>query len=207
MVTATKLVDFARPWLRPGKRAGERLAHPIRRHRALLLVERLQPTRILIVCYGNICRSPYGAAVLKRALNGDARIEVLSAGLFGPDRPSPELAIAAAARRGIDLASHRSRLVTVGLLDNVELLLVMDTAHRYRLRAEFGVDPRRIVLIGDLDPAKIRSRTIPDPYGQAPDVFDDCYQRIERCVGQLASRLSRPVSPAASHKAVARSTP
>jgi protein-tyrosine phosphatase len=185
------VLEFFRPWLRLGKRVVERTLHPFRRHRALSLVARLQPTRILIVCYGNICRSPYGAVALQKALHGHEGVQVFSAGLFGPGRPSPHTALSAAGRRGIDLSSHRSQLITVALLRDVDLVMVMEASQRRRLQADFGFDRGRTLLLGDFDPLSVHTRAVPDPYGGNRETFDECYARIDRCVGQVAEHLSR----------------
>src|SRR5688572_33037024 len=96
------------------RRTPDRALHPLRRRRVLEALRRRAPVPhtpavVLVVCYGNICRSPFAAAVLARALGGmrgGARVE--SAGLIGPppSRPAPPHAVTVAARRGVDLAPH-----------------------------------------------------------------------------------------------------
>src|SRR6267378_1462521 len=65
-----------------------------------------RPRSLLVVCHGNVCRSPYLEAVLQRAMP-DVRVE--SAGFVGPGRPVPPFALAAAAERGLNLSTFRSR--------------------------------------------------------------------------------------------------
>src|SRR5690348_16475483 len=93
----------------------ERALHPIRREASRrLIASSVRPGNILVLCHGNICRSPYAAHALVRALPGPARaaFPVDSAGFIGPDRSSPPQALDAAARVGVDLSQHRSKLIT-----------------------------------------------------------------------------------------------
>src|SRR6266700_3534397 len=94
------------------RHAPDRLLHPLRRRTASrALRARPWPRTILVVCHGNICRSPFAAGLLARAL-GPAGTRVASAGFVGPGRPAPAEGSIAAARRGIDLSRHRSQLLT-----------------------------------------------------------------------------------------------
>ncbi len=82
--------------LRVMKRHSERLLHAQRRRRAVARLQRYpEPPSILLVCVGNICRSPYAAAVLRQRLNGflGKEYQFRSAGFIGPGRPPPPAAI------------------------------------------------------------------------------------------------------------------
>lgn len=172
------------------RRLPERLLHPVRRRAARARAARRGPPRlVLVVCHGNICRSPFAAALLRRLLPG--AIGVGSAGFIGPDRSPPAEATAAAARRGVDLAAHRSRLLTPALVRAADLILVMDPAQRDAVCARFGRRPRDVLVLGDFDPEPIAARAVHDPVDQALEVFEESYARIERCVQALALTLAR----------------
>ena len=49
----------------------------------------------------------------------------------------------------------------------------------------------RILVLGDLDPGPIQTRTIVDPYGGSQDVFAECYRRIDGCVTVLTGIISQ----------------
>src|SRR5207245_9517289 len=70
-----------------------RLLHPLRRRHALdALRRRPAPAAVLVVCHGNICRSPFAAALLGARLPpGAARLQV--AGYFATNRPGPTAAV------------------------------------------------------------------------------------------------------------------
>ncbi|PYP07732.1 MAG: hypothetical protein DMD59_14365 [Gemmatimonadetes bacterium] len=89
---------------------------------------RHRPATVLAVCHGNICRSPFAAALLGRELAGFG-IAVQSAGFLGFNRPPPAEAMA------------------------------------------------------------VEMRTVRDPVNESRAVFDEVYERIQRCVRQLAGVL------------------
>lgn len=171
------------------RRAPERLLHPLRRRKALDgLRGRARPTTVLVLCHGNICRSPIAAALLRREL-APLGIAVQSAGLIGLNRPAPAEAVTAAQRHSIDLSTHRSRLVTADLARVADLIVVMDMTQRRLVCERFGRRPADVVVLGDLDPTPVETRTISDPVDKSQEVFDRVYERINRCVGELVSVL------------------
>lgn len=196
----------ARGIARVAKHAPDRLLHARRQRRALqLLQSRALPRSILFVCSGNVCRSPYAEASFRRRLahglsplTVDMRVE--SAGFFGPGRPPPPEALEAARRLGVDLSQHKSQLLTRELVQRTDLVLVSEAPQASELRRRFGASKEQIVVLGDLDPGTIDTRTICDPWEQRIDVFLASYQRIDRCLDVLAVTLARRVSsrPAAS---------
>ena len=58
------------------------------------------------------------------------------------------------------------------------------------IRRRFRDSASRVLILGDLDPLAPPTRTIIDPWGQPPDVFDESYARITRCVDELARLLN-----------------
>lgn len=171
------------------RRTPERLLHPLRRRKALdILRARRRPKTILVVCHGNICRSPMAAELLGRDL-APFGIAVQSAGFIGFNRPAPAEALAAAERHSVDLSAHRSRLVTAELVRAADLIVVMDPSQRSHICERFGRLPRDVVVLGDFDPTPVDTRTIRDPVDQKREVFDAVYERIARCARELVTVL------------------
>jgi protein-tyrosine-phosphatase len=56
----------------------------------------------------------------------------------------------------------------------------------------FGRRPADILVLGDLDPAPVETRTIHDPVNDGREVFDEVYERIARCVGELVAVVASP---------------
>jgi len=91
-------------------------------------------SKILVVCTGNVCRSPVAEGLLRRALNerfGDDAPDVASAGTAAWEGSGamPE-SVRAAAERGVDIADHVARLLTQALVAQADLLVGMAVEHR-----------------------------------------------------------------------------
>jgi protein-tyrosine phosphatase len=174
----------------------DRLLHASRRREALAaLAARRPPTFVLVMCNGNLFRSPFAAAVLQRELkrSGMETVRVESAGFAVHGRPSPPHAIAAAARRGVDLMGHSSQLVIAGLARAADFIVVMDSMQHRTVCERFGRPARDVLLLGDFDPLPIQTRAIRDPVECPPAVFEEVYARIDRCVTVLAAAIKGSV--------------
>jgi protein-tyrosine phosphatase len=196
--TSTPLALRLRRVARALRHTPDRSLHRLRRRARLKQVQRLGlPRSVLFVCHGNICRSPYAEMVFARALPRELReyMFVTSAGFIDPDRGSPENALTVASARGIDLQPHRSRLLTREMVRTMDLMVVMDTTQRKNIRLWFGADPRRVLVLGDLDPLPIDTRTVRDPVFQRCEVFADTYARIDRCVATLLAAITGAPAP------------
>ena len=170
--------------------------HPLRRRNAVeALRARPRPQTVLVVCHGNICRSPFAGALLAREL-GVHDISVHSAGFAGFNRPAPPPALAAAQRFGLDLGEHRSRLVTAELVRSANLIVVMEPGQQRSICERFGRRPADVLVLGDIDPAAVNTRTIYDPVNDGVDVFAQVYDRIARCVHELVAILTPVGVPA-----------
>ncbi|MFE0104475.1 low molecular weight protein-tyrosine-phosphatase [Streptomyces sp. NPDC059009] len=129
--------------------------------------------RILTVCLGNICRSPYAAAVLTH--HGGGAAEVRSAGLSGKwigQGGHPDM-VKTAAMRGFDLSGHHAVQVTDELLEWAHVILAMDRSVEAQLHGRTaGFTARKIHLY-------LEEGDVPDPYGQDAAAFTACAEAIE----------------------------
>jgi protein-tyrosine phosphatase len=166
-----------------------RVRHALRRRQARdVLRHASPPAAVLVVCHGNICRSPFAAALLAGELAAEG-VRVESAGFVTWNRPCPPEALTVAARRGVDLSAHRSTPLTPDRVRAADLIVVMDPTQARAVRDRFGRLPREIVVLGDLDPDAVATPAIRDPVEQGVEVFEESYARIERCVAALAQAL------------------
>jgi protein-tyrosine phosphatase len=145
-----------------------------------------RPRSMLVVCYGNICRSPYLEAVLSRAMPD---VQVESAGFVGPGRPVPPFSLSVSAQRGLDLSKFRSRPLVPVIVRASDLIIVMDGQQARHIERFLGVNRRRIFVAGDLDPINSPTRAIVDPWEQPIDVFVSSFNRLDRCAATLVSLL------------------
>lgn len=197
--------DDPRPGWLEVREVQDRVLRRLRRHRATsgpaaapLVTEACRAAgdegrtlRVVVACWGNICRSPYAVLRLRQALRGGSPdVDVTGAALGGRNgRPSPTAAIAASARRGLDLVAHRSRFGSETLLESADLVIVFDRAN-LDLLASRGIHLRRpAVLLRRLLAEGAGNDDISDPIGGDDAVFDHCYGLIDRGVDALVANL------------------
>lgn len=139
--------------------------------------------KILVVCVGNICRSPTGEALLKQKLPTHT---VASAGV-GALVGHPADPQAAAAAQGLDLSAHRARQLDADIAAEYDLILVMEQAH---IEAVCNIAPSarsKTMLFGQWLPAG--SRNIADPYRQSDEMFQSVYAKLEQAADLWAAKL------------------
>ncbi len=147
-----------------------------------------RPLRVVVVCQGNICRSPFAAALLRDRLAGVAGVEVASAGMMPrPGRATPDYGLAAAAGQGIDLAGHRSEWLSPEMAEGAGLVVVFDEINRAALHARYPALRAPVVALGDFAAPPLAR--IDDPVDGDQAVFDATYADIARAVDGLAAAL------------------
>lgn len=164
--------------------------------------------RVLMICTGNICRSPIAEGVLRAKLKEaglNHRVKVDSAGTHGyhTSEPPDPRAIKAAAARGYDIAALRARPVEPADFDDFHWLLALDDGHQKWLakRAPEGRQLRLELLMQHASRHPGTSE-VPDPY-YGPDAgFDHVLDLVEdACDGVVARLLSEGHAPAGPGKA------
>ncbi len=176
---ATELApDLLRQW--HNRRWASERARADARRRA---VRALRSSRTLwFVCKGNICRSPFAAQWAASHLPGAI---VRQAGTFPrQDRPSPDAAIAAAARLGVCLKDHRSTRLDHRHTQLPGLFVLFDEDNHQRVLDFAPHLQDRIVLLGQLHRGS--TPILPDPFGEDVDAFEQCYRNIVSAMEGLA---------------------
>tara|TARA_B100002049_G_scaffold66265_1_gene47948 strand:+ start:926 stop:1411 length:486 start_codon:yes stop_codon:yes gene_type:complete len=159
----------------------------------------------MMVCLGNICRSPTAHGLLRERLVtaglGDA-VEVASSGLgtWHLGAPPDPRAQATAAEHGIDISDLRAQKITVDDLDAYDYVIAMDHDNHDDLMAmaEGHSDRQgRIHLLGDFSPQDA-GRPVGDPYYGGDDGFTQVFEMIDRCVAGLVAALRDDLDSRAS---------
>lgn len=140
--------------------------------------------RILVVCTGNICRSPVAAALLGAALPG-RKVESAGLGALVGQGVEPR-ARALAESDGLDLASHQACQLTIEMLHAAELILVMSERQR---RAVGELVPEAMGKTLRLGCWLHDGRDIPDPYRKSPEAFEHVHQLLKDAVDAWLARL------------------
>ena len=141
---------------------------------------------ILVVCVGNICRSPMAEALLRNALRGKEEFSVESAGLSAlVDEPASEHAVALMSERGIDISSHRARQLQPELVNKADLILVMESGHKKAIETADVTVRGKVFRLGETS-----DRDIVDPYRRSRAVFEDVLEDIDEGIADWVKRLT-----------------
>jgi protein-tyrosine phosphatase len=134
--------------------------------------------RILVVCVGNVCRSPMAEALLAQRLAGIGRGQppaVESAGMAAlVGRPADPIAVELLRERGVDISGHRARQLTARLVTAADVVLAMEQGHVRSIEATFPHARGRVHRIG-----RWQGFDVPDPYGKPRAAFEHALARIE----------------------------
>lgn len=161
----------------------------------LLATAGTRPVEVLFVCQGNINRSSY-AELKSTQLFGAANLHFASAGMLPRNqRPSPAVAIAAAARHGVSMEAHRSRHATAELLEAADLVIAFDQINLDSIAARYPHLADRIHLLGEADASGAPDVQILDPEGKDETTFLTTYRRIDACLAALAPTVSAAPEP------------
>lgn len=147
--------------------------------------------RILMVCLGNICRSPLAEGILKSKIFSD-NVFVDSAGTSGhhegelPDKRS----ILIAEKNGIDITNQRSRKFIISDFDNYDLIYAMDQSN-YRdilSLARNDEDSLKVnMILNESNPGK--NLDVPDPYYGGQKGFEHVFELLNDACEIIASKI------------------
>ena len=148
---------------------------------------------ILIVCSGNVCRSPMAEKLLQRALAVEAapldQIEVVSAGTTASyGDPASENTVAALRRVNIDIERHKSQPLTSELIERAFAIFGMTDAHLNALRYYHSGLPQRARLFREFI-GEDEDDQIPDPFGQDFDAYKACMDAMIEAIPSIIAYL------------------
>lgn len=151
------------------------------------------PTKILMVCLGNICRSPLAEGILQSKLPKD-KFEVDSAGTGGwhageqPDKRS----ISTAKNRGLDISNQRARQFKASDFDSFDYIYVMDMSNYKNVVALSQNDSQKQkvkLILNELFPDE--NVEVPDPYYGGQDGFEQVYDMLDKACDIIAEKLRK----------------
>jgi protein-tyrosine phosphatase len=151
-------------------------------------------TRVLMVCLGNICRSPTAEAMLRKQVHAaglDEAIEVDSAGTadYHVGSPPDPRSIAHGERRGLAMKHLRGRQVEAADFERFDHVLAMDEDNLATLRRLRPPGSRaRVGLLMDHAPGA-GSRVVPDPYYGGSADFERVLDLVDIAVAGLLASL------------------
>ena len=138
-------------------------------------------TKILMVCLGNICRSPLAEGIMRSKLSS-THFFIDSAGTSGfhsGNAPDPR-SIEVAQKNGLDISQQISRPFRAYDLEEFDVIFVMDNAnYRDVIRHVQNEDERQKVKL-ILNYPNSETKEVPDPYYGGKNDFDHVYNLLEK---------------------------
>ncbi|MFZ9004326.1 MAG: low molecular weight protein-tyrosine-phosphatase [Robiginitalea sp.] len=148
------------------------------------------PVRVLMVCLGNICRSPLAEGILTSKTSPEL-VFVDSAGTAGyhVGNPPDPRSVEVAASHGVDISRQRCRRFSPADFDNFDYIFAMDRENLIHLQglARNARDLEKVSLL--LKTAEMPDEEVPDPYYGGEDGFLAVYRMIDRATDQLLESL------------------
>ena len=150
--------------------------------------------RILMVCLGNICRSPLAEGILQHKANQlGLTWQIDSAGTLGwhagelPDSRS----IAIAKKHGIDITYQRSRQFSTYDIERFDIIYAMDASNYRDLiqHAHTSEEKEKVKMILN-EVAPKGNRSVPDPYYDS-DGFEDVFQMLDKACDEIIRKYNR----------------
>ena len=137
---------------------------------------------ILILCIGNICRSPIAEALLKLEF---PEKKIWSAGLGALiGSPADPLSIEVAAARGLDMSAHRAQQLASWMCQTADLILVMEQLQKIEVQQQYPLVRGKVFRLGELGKFDIA-----DPYRQPMAAFDTAYEAIALGLANWVPRI------------------
>jgi len=139
--------------------------------------------RVIFVCTGNICRSPYAEAVARR--HG---LVAMSCGVATQNGlPADPTAILEAERHGLDITTHRTTRWEDLYIQPGDVIVAAELRHAMAVRHKARERQCPVVLLSSLLPKKFT--VLRDPYGRSQDEYERVFNLIDLSVGHLAQRM------------------
>lgn len=149
-------------------------------------------TRILMVCLGNICRSPLAEGILRsKVYSSKTFVDSAGTGAYHAGELPDRRSIAIAKENGIDITDQKARKFSVNDFDNFDLIYVMDSSNQHYVleMARNDEDRAKVKLIlNEIFPGE--NLDVPDPYYGGTFGFKNVYKMLDEVCEIIAKKVN-----------------
>lgn len=149
------------------------------------------PVKILMVCLGNICRSPLAEGLLASKLPKENFIvDSAGTGHWHVGKQPDERSIAVAKKNGLDISTQKGKLFSISDFDNFDYIYVMDSTNFDDVMRMAKTDTHKAkveMILNELFPDE--NVDVPDPYFGLTNGFDTVYGMLDEACENIAKKL------------------
>lgn len=149
------------------------------------------PVKILMVCLGNICRSPLAEGILTSKLPKDKfQVDSAGTGNYHIGKQPDHRSIATAKKMGLDISNQKSRQFSAKDFEDFDYIFVMDNSNYDNVIALAKTDSHKNkvqLILDDLFPGE--NVDVPDPYYGLQNGFDTVYEMLDETCDSIAKKL------------------
>ncbi|WP_336128709.1 low molecular weight protein-tyrosine-phosphatase [Mesoflavibacter sp. CH_XMU1422-2] len=148
-------------------------------------------TKILMVCLGNICRSPLAEGILKSKLDSNFIVESAGTAAYHVgNKPDPR-SIAVARQNGLNITNQRARKFNKEDFENFDIIYAMDNSNYQNIIALAENDQQKDkvkLILNESFPDK--NLDVPDPYYGGEKGFENVYNMLDNACEIIAKRIN-----------------
>jgi protein-tyrosine phosphatase len=144
------------------------------------------PVKILMVCLGNICRSPLAEGILRSKLDSNFIIDSAGTGGWHAGEAPDKRSIQTAQNYDIDISKQSARKFSITDFDTFDVIYVMDQSNYkdvINLAPNEAAKSKVALILGD-------SKEVPDPYYGGQEGFENVYFLLDQACEEIAKNLS-----------------
>ncbi len=149
-------------------------------------------TKILMVCLGNICRSPLAEGILKSKLSNSFLVDSAGTANYHVGNPPDERSIAVARKYGLNISNLKGRQFGVSDFDTFDLIYVMDESNFENVvklaRNDQDISKVKMIL-NEVYPNQ--NLDVPDPYYGGERGFENVYNMLDEACDKIAEDLTK----------------
>ncbi len=148
---------------------------------------------VLFVCTGNTCRSPLAEALFRGLVKGRSDVSVASAGVGAfSGQPASKHSVTLAKEAGQDLSTHRSKAVTIDLVEKATHIFALGRGHQAALLDDFPEAEDKVYLVTEfVADDRLRGRDIADPFGGDLEDYREVKELLEKCLPSLLAYMDQ----------------